>query len=162
MLCVTHRILKYSDCSAECLVLSLIYIDRLIQSGKIPVNSLTVHRVIITSVMIAIKFFDDSFCVNSFYAQIGGVQTEELNNLEMVFLKSINFTLPVTCEDYQRYRNELYLHVRNGFCTCCCHCSIPPLEMVAENSNMMLRYSPRKAAFSSPRNVVQNPYEDGM
>lgn len=112
--------------------------------------------------MIAIKFFDDSFCVNSFYAQIGGVQTEELNNLEMVFLKSINFTLLVTCEDYQKYHNELYLHVRNGFCACCCHCSIPPLEMVAENSNMMLRYSPRKAAFSSPRNVVQNPYEDGM
>ena len=41
-------IVKYSNCSIECLVLALIYIDRLIQSGKLPVNSLTIHRILIT------------------------------------------------------------------------------------------------------------------
>ena len=159
---LSRRILKYSNCSAECLILSLIYIDRLIQSGRIPVNSLTVHRVIITSVMIAIKFFDDTFCLNSFYAQIGGIQTEELNNLEMVFLKSINFTLLVSCEDYQKYHNELCLHVRNGLCPYCSHCCIPLLELASENSSIVLRYSSSKAALCSPRNVLQSPCVDRM
>ena len=45
---LTLSILKYSNCSIECLVFALIYIDRLIQSGTVAVNSLTVHRVIIT------------------------------------------------------------------------------------------------------------------
>ena len=70
--------------------------------------------------MLSIKFFDDAFCNNSYYARIGGIQTEEMNILEMEFLKGINFTLLVTCEDYQKYQNELYFHVNNGLCPCCC------------------------------------------
>lgn len=82
-------------------------------------NSFTIHRVIITSVVLAIKFFDDAFYLNSHYARIGGIETEELNMLELEFLKNINFSLHVTCEDYQKYHNELYLHVANGLCPCC-------------------------------------------
>ncbi len=47
-LAMTYRIYKYSKCSVECLVLGLIYIDRFIQSSGIQVNSLTVHRVLLT------------------------------------------------------------------------------------------------------------------
>lgn len=42
------RLYKYSKCSVECLVLGLIYIDRFIQSSDIQVNSLTVHRILLT------------------------------------------------------------------------------------------------------------------
>ena len=122
MMCVTIivRVFKYSHCSIECLVLALIYIDRLIQSGTIPVNSFTIHRVIISSVVVAIKFFDDTFYLNNHYARIGGIETEELSFLELEFLKNINFSLHVTCEDYQKYHNELYRHVVNGLCADCC------------------------------------------
>lgn len=113
------RVFKYSHCSVECLVHALIYIDRLIQSRIIPVNSLTIHRIIITSVVLAIKYFDDSFYTDNQYARIGGIEVEELCFLEIEFLKSINFSLYVSCEDYQKYHNELYLHVSNGLCPCC-------------------------------------------
>ena len=46
--CVMCRLYKYSKCSVECLVLGLIYIDRFIQSSDIQVNSLTVHRILLT------------------------------------------------------------------------------------------------------------------
>ena len=113
------RVFKYSHCSVECLVHALIYIDRLIQSRIIPVNSLTIHRIIITSAVLAIKYFDDSFYTDNQYARIGGIEVEELCFLEIEFLKSINFSLYVSCEDYQKYHNELYLHVSNGLCPCC-------------------------------------------
>ena len=41
-------IYTYTLCSPECLVLSLVYIDRLIQSQTVVVNSLSIHRVLIT------------------------------------------------------------------------------------------------------------------
>jgi hypothetical protein len=34
------------------------------------------------SVMLAAKFFDDQYYNNAYYAQIGGVSTEEINSLE--------------------------------------------------------------------------------
>ena len=69
--------------------------------------------------VIAAKFFDDRFFVNSYYAKVGGLSTEELNTLEIEFLYAINFTLLVTAEDYQNYHNELYRHVEDGLCSRC-------------------------------------------
>ena len=147
-----ERILKYSNCSIECLVLALIYIDRLIQSGRIPVNSLTIHRILITSILIAIKFFDDTFCTNSYYARIGGIQTKEMNHLEMEFLKGVNFSLLVSCADYHKYHNELYLHAHNGLCHLCYRSPLPSL-CYSEHSKTLI-YSWEKSATNSPRNIV--------
>ena len=39
------RIIKHCDCSSECIVLTLIYIDRLIENSKgFCINSLNIHR----------------------------------------------------------------------------------------------------------------------
>ena len=79
---------------------------------------------VIDSIVIAAKFFDDRFFVNSYYAKIGGLSTEELNVLEMDFLYSINFTLHVSSADYQNYHNELFKHIESGACPCCRRLSI--------------------------------------
>ncbi len=56
-------------CSGECFVLALVYIDRIIQSNpSFMVNSLNIHRLLITSVMLAAKFFDDQYFNNAYYA----------------------------------------------------------------------------------------------
>lgn len=69
-----QRISKYSGCSEECFILSLIYVDRLInQNQNLIVNSLCVHRLIITSIMLAAKFFDDQYFNNAYYGKVGGV-----------------------------------------------------------------------------------------
>eukprot|EP00499_Haloplacidia_sp_CaronLabIsolate_P012247 CAMPEP_0196772278 /NCGR_PEP_ID=MMETSP1104-20130614/2147_1 /TAXON_ID=33652 /ORGANISM="Cafeteria sp., Strain Caron Lab Isolate" /LENGTH=255 /DNA_ID=CAMNT_0042142411 /DNA_START=173 /DNA_END=937 /DNA_ORIENTATION=+ len=104
------RVQKYSACSAECFVLALIYIDRLIQMNSFVVNSLNVHRVIITSVMLGAKFFDDQYYNNAYYARVGGVPTSEMNALEIEFLFLVNFSLHVTPEAYRNYFLELRNH----------------------------------------------------
>ena len=147
------------------MVFSLIYIDRLIQSGGIPVNSLTIHRVLIASAVLAIKFFDDAFYLNSHYAKVGGISVDELSLLELEFLKNINFSLHVTCEDYQKYHNELYMHVTNGFCPCCRmvmwvelqvdHSSLPLLVNSGDFSGCLCYLTP-KLPNESPRNFVHD------
>ncbi|KAA0146823.1 hypothetical protein FNF27_07407 [Cafeteria roenbergensis] len=106
-----ERIHKYASCSAECFILALVYIDRLIQGNNLTLTSLNVHRVIITSVMLGAKFFDDQYFNNAYYAKVGGVPCPEMNSLELEFLFSINFSLQVSGEVYNRYRGELATHL---------------------------------------------------
>ncbi len=72
------RIHRYARCSPSCFVLALIYIDRLIQRDDFVLSTLNVHRVVITSVMVAAKFFDDFYFNNAFYARVGGISTKEV------------------------------------------------------------------------------------
>jgi len=77
------RVAKYAACSGECFVLALVYIDRIIQANpSFVVNSLNIHRLLITSVMLAAKFFDDQYFNNAYYAKVGGVPCAEMNSLE--------------------------------------------------------------------------------
>lgn len=104
------RILKYSSCSNECFVLALIYIDRLIQFNNFALTSFNVHRVIITSILVAAKFFDDQYYNNAYYARVGGVPCSELNSLETDFLFGVNFGLHVEADEYYKYRTQLANH----------------------------------------------------
>jgi len=107
-----ERIFKYAACSSECFVLALIYIDRIIQRQGFVINSLNVHRVVITSIMLAAKFFDDHYFKNGFYAKVGGVPCNEMNSLEVEFLFLLNFSLHVPPETYRKYYIELCNHAQ--------------------------------------------------
>jgi len=102
------RISKFSGCSDECFVLALIYIDRLITKRRIVLDQFNVHRLLVTSVMLAAKFFDDHYLDNQHYAAVGGVPKGEMNVLELEFLFLLEFNLHVTRADYDMYRTALY------------------------------------------------------
>ncbi|KAL3806918.1 hypothetical protein ACHAXA_000394 [Cyclostephanos tholiformis] len=105
-----ERIHKYASCSKECFILALIYIDRLIQRNNFLLTELNVHRVVITSVLLAAKFFDDAYYNNAYYAKVGGVLVEEMNILETQFLFKIDFSLSVLPEVFEKYEAELISH----------------------------------------------------
>jgi len=105
-----ERIHKYASCSTECFILSLIYIDRIIQRNKFVLTELNVHRVVITAVLVAAKFFDDAYYNNAYYAKVGGVHVSELNGLEVEFLFRISFSLHVASEIFIKYHSELLSH----------------------------------------------------
>lgn len=104
------RIFQYAACSPECFVLSLIYIDRLIQRHRFVLDPFNVHRVAITSVVLAAKFFDDQYYNNAFYARIAGIPCAELNGLEVDFLFLVNFSLHVPSEVFVNYYNYFADH----------------------------------------------------
>jgi len=104
------RIHKYASCSSECFVLALIYIDRLISKNNFLLTDLNVHRVLITAVMLAAKFFDDAYYNNAYYAKVGGIAVSELNILEVEFLFRIHFQLHCASDTYRQYHSELVHH----------------------------------------------------
>ena len=99
-----QRILKYASVEKICLLLLLIYIDRVCEAHPhFTVSSLTVHRFIITGICVSSKALSDSYCSNSFYAKVGGIATKELNTLELELLFLIDWTLVCNADTLQSY-----------------------------------------------------------
>ena len=150
-----RRISKYAACSGECFVLSLVYVDRIIQNNhSFVVNSLNVHRLLITSIMLAAKFFDDQYFNNAYYAKVGGVPCGEMNSLEIEFLFMLNFNLFGATDTFQQYFIELCKHTLNSPCDC--H-SGPPLYTLKPNG-LMLEYDLTRRI--SHQTVLMTPSPD--
>lgn len=66
-----------------------------------------VHRLILTSILVAVKFFDDKYYSNAFFSKVGGVSSKELNRLEISFLSGIQFHLFVGINVYRQYNECL-------------------------------------------------------
>ena len=107
-----HRIIKYTKIEESTVIMALIYIDRLCRKRKIMLTEYNVYRILFGSILAAIKFNEDKFYSNIFYAKIGGVEVKQLNQLEYEFLLGINFDLFVDAKMYQKYEMTL---LKNSF-----------------------------------------------
>ncbi|XP_039141529.1 cyclin-P4-1-like [Dioscorea cayenensis subsp. rotundata] len=109
-----ERIFKYAGCSTSCYVVAYIYLDRFAQRHpSIPFDSLNVHRFLITSVLLAVKFLDDLYYNNAYFAKVGGISLMEMNFLEVDLLFGLGFNLNVTPFTFTTYcsilQREMYL-----------------------------------------------------
>ena len=102
------RIFAYFSCGDECLVVGLVYIDRIMKlNPTFVVSAPNIHRLTLTSVVVATKFMNDAFYSNKTHARVGGVHVQELNTLETKFLQLLNWRLHVMPEEYDQYCNHL-------------------------------------------------------
>jgi hypothetical protein len=70
------------------------YIDRLCALyPDFTINTLTVHRFLITAATVAAKGLSDAFWNNSTYARVGGVKVAELKLLELEFLHRVDWKI---------------------------------------------------------------------
>ena len=67
----------------------------------------TAHRFILVCIILAIKFVDDEFYKNTYYAQVGGVGLAELNILELECLKLLQYQLYVSNDEFMSYYNNM-------------------------------------------------------
>eukprot|EP00658_Telonema_sp_P-2_P077810 TRINITY_DN7130_c0_g1_i1.p1 TRINITY_DN7130_c0_g1~~TRINITY_DN7130_c0_g1_i1.p1 ORF type:complete len:221 (-),score=52.65 TRINITY_DN7130_c0_g1_i1:563-1225(-) len=96
-----NRIDTYSNYSKGVIVAAMVYMARVLRAHpEIPVIGRTIHRLIITAVLVAAKFTDDVHLNNAAFAQIGGVSVSELARLEVHFLSLIDFHLFISEEEY--------------------------------------------------------------
>ena len=80
-----QRIIKYSRVEESTLILSMIYIDRLCKFSGLEINKFNVHRLVSSSILLAIKFNEDNFFSNDYYSKIMGLSLSDLNKLEKEF-----------------------------------------------------------------------------
>ncbi|EEF49826.1 cyclin-P3-1 [Ricinus communis] len=98
-----ERVFKYTKCSTSCFVVAYIYVERFLRRMDACLTSLNVHRLLITSIMLAAKFLDDECYNNAYYAKVGGVSTPEMNRMETKLLFNLDFRLQVTVEAFRSY-----------------------------------------------------------
>ncbi|KAI1397591.1 cyclin-domain-containing protein [Hypoxylon fuscum] len=89
-----QRLAKHATLTPPLLLSMVSYIDRLCELyPDFTINTLTVHRFLITSATVAGKGLSDSFWNNSFYARVGGVKVAELKLLELEFLTRVDWRI---------------------------------------------------------------------
>jgi hypothetical protein len=101
------RIQTYGGMENSTLILSLIYIDRLCEKN-ITLTKFNIHRILFAAILIAVKYNEDSFYENSYYAQIAGIKNKELKVIEYTFLEMINFNAYVDEDTFNLYKESLY------------------------------------------------------
>ncbi len=102
-----ERIKKYSGIEESTLVLTLIYCDRICGLTDTILNPHNIHRLFMSCCLLAIKYNEDCFYSNEYYARVGGVDLKEINDLERCCIQLLNFDLYVNDEIYEKYVNYL-------------------------------------------------------
>ena len=97
------RIQTYANMEKNTLIVSLIFIDRLCKIADLTLTYYNIHRILFTSVLLSVKYNEDTFYDNKFYAEIAGVKLKELNLLEFTFTKMINFRLFINNDIFEKY-----------------------------------------------------------
>eukprot|EP00826_Nyctotherus_ovalis_P046629 TRINITY_DN5295_c0_g13_i1.p1 TRINITY_DN5295_c0_g13~~TRINITY_DN5295_c0_g13_i1.p1 ORF type:complete len:197 (+),score=32.14 TRINITY_DN5295_c0_g13_i1:369-959(+) len=104
------QIHNHANCSESCYILAFIYLDRLLQKNPgVILNSRNIHRLLLSAVVLAIKYSDDIYADNFIYARAGGVPLKEMNVLEFDMLKLLHYSLFIHADLYFQYLNELQL-----------------------------------------------------
>ncbi|OAA76203.1 cyclin-dependent protein kinase regulator Pho80 [Akanthomyces lecanii RCEF 1005] len=89
-----HRLAKHATLIPPLLLSMVYYIDRLCALyPEFTINTLTVHRFLITAATVAAKGLSDSFWNNTTYARVGGVRLAELKMLELEFLYRVDWKI---------------------------------------------------------------------
>ena len=102
-----ERIQFYTKCEEASLISSLIYIDRLSSIGHIVLTSNNVHRILFCSILAGIKYNEDTYFKNDYYATVAGISEKELNKLEYHYMNAIKYSLYIDEEEYSQYMNYL-------------------------------------------------------
>ncbi|KAK3660803.1 Pho80p cyclin [Elasticomyces elasticus] len=101
-----QRLIQHATLSPPIMLSMVYYIDRLCALyPAFTINSLTVHRFLITAATVAAKGLSDSFWTNPTYARIGGIPVSELATLELEFLQKVHWKIvpkPEILEEYYR------------------------------------------------------------
>ena len=101
------RIQRYSKCTNECLISSYIHLNYLINKKDLILTYYNIHRLLLISIMVCTKFYEDEFYDNKMWSSIGGISLNELNTLEIIYCQLIEYNLYISSLDFKNYENLL-------------------------------------------------------
>lgn len=97
------RIKRYSEIENSTLIIILIYVDRMCITSGIILNPHNIHRLILGCLILAIKYNEDVYFNNEYYAKVGGISLKEMNNLEEISFELIDYNLFISDDIYKKY-----------------------------------------------------------
>jgi hypothetical protein len=103
------RISKYINPSYSLFVILPYIMDKIIlnKDYNIKLNKYIIHYIIITSILIISKQYEDNIYNNKFYSQVGGISLKTLNKYEILALEIIDYDLSMSLDIYEKYKHHL-------------------------------------------------------
>lgn len=93
-----------SKMEKEIPLMALIYIERLLTKCGILVNHWNWRRILLTTLIVASKIWDDDSLENVHFPKVmQDITIREVNGLEKIFLEFISFDLCIKGSDYAKY-----------------------------------------------------------
>ena len=97
------RIFYFTKIDISTLIISIIYIDTFCDINRYILCLNNIHRIIIASLILSIKFNEDFSFGNDYYTKICNFSVDLLNRLEYEFYFMMNFKLMVNEDIYRKY-----------------------------------------------------------
>ncbi len=107
-----NRIIDYSKIEENTLIAGLIYIDKIAKVIKI--TNFNIHKILFSCILIAIKNFEDEIYSNNYFAQIGGINNEELLKLELNISTLLDFKFFISEKTFEQFKAALELMNKNN------------------------------------------------
>jgi len=96
------------ETNSECVVMTLIYIERMLEYTGVTIHGLNWGRVILGGLLLATKVWTDDRIYNADFLRIlSDIGVNELNVLEVWYIKAISFNLGIKASTYAKYYFEL-------------------------------------------------------
>ena len=100
-------LLNFTKINESTIIIILIYIDRICKINNFQINYRNIYKLIISSMIIAIKYNEDNYYSSEVYSKLGGISVKELNYLEFNFLILIKFSLFIEDDLFSKYYDNL-------------------------------------------------------
>jgi hypothetical protein len=101
------RLAKHSKVNESTIIIVLIYIDRICNINHLNLTYYNIHKLILASFILAIKYNEENYYSMAFYSKIGGISLSELNNLEFECLILIRYNLFIQPKLFDKYYKDL-------------------------------------------------------
>ena len=111
------QIMEQTKIDISTLIISIIYIDRFCHKNKYILTINNIYRILLSAILLSIKFNQDDITSNKAYSEIAFVSVEDLNILELTMYLKLHFSLKVNDKLYQKYYDYFSNHsIKSAFC----------------------------------------------
>ena len=99
-----HQLFKSVQLSSECSIVGLIYVERLMETAKVPLLADTWRPIFMCGLLMASKVWQDLSSWNIEFASVyPRYSLESINRLELQFLRMIKWDLYISSSQYAKY-----------------------------------------------------------
>ncbi|KKQ33496.1 MAG: hypothetical protein US49_C0001G0176 [candidate division TM6 bacterium GW2011_GWF2_37_49] len=102
------RLITYLHACPECFVCASIYMLKIFKKAPDLCNSISFYRLSLAALVIAIKYLQDNYYSMSYYAGIGGIDVNELGNLELRVLQLLDYDISISREYWQGFTDSIF------------------------------------------------------
>ena len=91
----------------DMLYLMMMNLDKLLNSKKIILNERNVENIVFTCMVITQKYYEDEIFSDKDYSKLKNIDYDDLINMQMNFLETINYSLLINKDDLEQYKIKM-------------------------------------------------------